>query len=109
MGGREVCTMLRTSGILRGLSVVALVACSSQPPVSGFGRGQDNQTGDPNQPGSFGNNGDGSSGGPTGACEPGAGNYDIPDNQCDDDGDGKVDNPPTCDGSIGTNATAFDF
>jgi hypothetical protein len=43
-------------------------------------------------------------------CAPGAGNWDIPGNNCDDDGDGTVDNPPTCDDAITPGAaTAADF
>ncbi|AKU97611.1 hypothetical protein AKJ09_04275 [Labilithrix luteola] len=35
--------------------------------------------------------------------------YDVPGNNCDDDGDGTVDNPPTCDGSLSANGSAEDF
>ena len=54
--------------------------------------------------------GKGGDGGTAGVpCVPAAGNYDIPGNNCDDDNDGKVDNPPTCDGAISGAATAEDF
>lgn len=43
------------------------------------------------------------------ACAPGAGNWDIPGNNCDDDGDGTVDNPPTCDDSLSEGGDAEDF
>lgn len=33
-------------------------------------------------------------------------NYDFPDNECDDDGDGVVDNPPSCDGGLGETGSA---
>jgi hypothetical protein len=42
-------------------------------------------------------------------CAPGAGNWDIPGNNCDDDGDGTVDNPPTCDDSLAETGSAEDF
>jgi hypothetical protein len=96
-----------------GAAVVTLFACSSAP-ASQFGRGEDDATGGdaPGATGTFGGGerDDGTGGGtPAGACAPGPGNYDIPGNGCDDDGDGKVDDPPSCDASIGSNATAFDF
>lgn len=43
------------------------------------------------------------------ACAPGPGNYDIPGNNCDDDGDGTVDNPPTCDDGLSAGGTAEQF
>jgi hypothetical protein len=42
-------------------------------------------------------------------CAPGPGNWDIPGNNCDDDGDGTVDNPPTCDDSLPSTGDAEDF
>jgi hypothetical protein len=44
-------------------------------------------------------------------CAPAKGNYDIPGNNCDDDNDGTVDNPPTCDSALSasTGGTAEDF
>jgi hypothetical protein len=53
--------------------------------------------------------GDASAGEGGGVCEPNPANYDIPGNNCDDDGDGKVDNTPTCDGSLMLTGTAHDF
>ncbi len=40
-------------------------------------------------------------------CIPDPGNYDIPGNGCDDDGDGKVDNAPACDSSLPQGGTAM--
>lgn len=37
-------------------------------------------------------------------CLPNAANYDIPGNNCDDDADGTVDNPPACDDGLSKNA-----
>ena len=42
-------------------------------------------------------------------CAPAKGNYDIPGNNCDDDGDGVVDNPPTCDAALAVHGTATEF
>ena len=50
------------------------------------------------------NNDGGSSDG--GACDPNPGNYDIPGNGCDDDGDGMVDNTPVCDQGLAVDSTA---
>ncbi|MBX3189572.1 MAG: choice-of-anchor L domain-containing protein [Labilithrix sp.] len=79
------------------------LACSSAK-TSGFE--------DPNAPGN-GNPGGGTlGGGPGGSgtpCSPDPGNYDIPGNNCDDDGDGTVDNPPTCDDGLSAGGDAEDF
>lgn len=53
--------------------------------------------------------GDASGGDGSFVCTPNPANYDIPGNNCDDDGDGKVDNTPTCDGSLMLTGTAHDF
>ena len=52
---------------------------------------------------------DASSKGSDGAfvCAPDPGNYDIPGNGCDDDGDGKVDNVTACDSSLPQGGTAM--
>jgi hypothetical protein len=84
-----------------------LVACSSSKD-SGFGENgasSGNNASGGNGPstsgGMLGSSGGASSGAnPTGACVPDPKNYDIPGNNCDDDGDGTVDNPPTCDTMI---------
>jgi hypothetical protein len=103
--------MRRTVRLLgiASLATTALFACSSAQ-KSGF----DNTTPTPGDGtntsgGVLGGGTGGGDGGPTKACAPGAGNYDIPGNNCDDDGDGKVDNPPTCDGAISGSGTAEDF
>ena len=53
---------------------------------------------------SFGTGGDSSA-----SCSPNPGNYDIPGNGCDDDGDGLVDNVTVCDSSLAINGPAGDF
>ena len=105
---------MRTS-ILGGLALVAAsvavagggVGCSGTAKSSGFGSssGSGSSGGSSGGSGSggtssggigtFGDDGGSSSGG--GGCDPNPANYDIPGNNCDDDGDGQVDNTPTCD------------
>ena len=68
--------------------------------------------GDPSDPGSSGGilgggGGDGGGGGVT--CSPNPANYDVPGNNCDDDGDGTVDNPPSCDTGLSGAGTAEQF
>ncbi|AKV04128.1 hypothetical protein AKJ09_10791 [Labilithrix luteola] len=81
----------------------AAAACSSSNANNGFDP-------DPNAPaGSENGFGNGSGDGGTKPCSPNPANFDIPGNGCDDDGDGNVDNPPTCDSSLSPNGTAEDF
>jgi hypothetical protein len=54
----------------------------------------------------LGNVGDG---GAAPACAPSPANYDIPGNNCDDDGDGKVDNVTVCDQGLAVTGAAADF
>ena len=42
-------------------------------------------------------------------CEPDPGKWDVPGNGCDEDGDGTIDNPPTCDQALATGSAAEDF
>ncbi len=92
------------------IAAVTAVACSAN--TSGFekdgGKGADGST-----------SGDGSSCAFCGTdastnpsdggfvCSPDPGNYDIPGNGCDDDGDGKVDNVAACDSSLPQGGTAM--
>src|SRR5690348_4331465 len=48
------------------------------------------------------------SGGPF-VCNPNPANYDVPGNGCDDDGDGTVDNTPTCDTGLALTGPAGDM
>jgi hypothetical protein len=84
--------------------LITALACSA-PPDSGFGTDQND---------SEANKGDGRFGGlDTDAGRPAAGcvrdrsNYDVPKDGCDNDGDGTVDNPPSCDGTLGDSAEDF--
>jgi hypothetical protein len=107
------------------LGVAALVACSGAT-NSGSGFGPDGGSGSgggsgggsgsgsgggsgSGSGGSFGPAGPGADGGTAAACAPSPANYDIPGNNCDDDGDGQVDNVITCDATLAANgdATAF--
>lgn len=58
-----------------------------------------------------GNGDDSFAGGDAGltTCTPDPANFDIPGNDCDDDGDGEVDNTPTCDGALAEKGNAEDF
>ncbi len=94
-------------GVVLALAApAAFLACSSNPDRSGFGDGSSGGTNGDNG-GTFGNGGDGGTSGK--ACVPNPANYDIPGNNCDDDGDGTIDNPPACDDSLSTSGDAADF
>lgn len=101
----------RTGSVMIALAFV--VACSGSKSGSGFG---DNSSGSGDGSGSgSGGNGSGGiggssgDGGATGPCVPDPGNYEIPGDGCDNDGDGTVDNVPTCDTGLSTSGTAGDF
>lgn len=82
-----------------------LAACSSKDRGSGF-----EDPSNPSDPNTGGGKLGGPDGGGTGApCIPAPGNYDVPGNSCDDDGDGTVDNPPTCDDGLSEGGSATDF
>ena len=94
------------------LSVVVSLAacavaygCSSETGRSGFGDG----TSSGSSGASSGILGGGEAGGGGKTCTPSPSNYDIPGNNCDDDGDGKIDNPPTCDDSLSQGGDGEDF
>ena len=81
---------------------VSAAACSSPPPAV------DTRTDKNAAQTKFGGASDGSNAPGGGApCETAPGNYDVPGDSCDNDGDGKVDNPPTCDESGGSSAEDF--
>lgn len=96
------------------LSVVVSLAacavaygCSSEQGRSGFGDGT--SSGSSGASSGILGGGDGGSSGGGKACVPNPANYDIPGNNCDDDGDGTVDNPPSCDDSLSPSGDAEDF
>lgn len=91
-------------------SLGGVIACSGSSSPTGFDDPSSSNDASTSQAtgssGGFGGGGDGGGGSGT-ACVPNSANYDVPGNNCDDDDDGTVDNPPTCDGSLG--GTAEDF
>lgn len=98
--------MRRTALLLGFLTLVptTLFACSSAK-KSGFDDG-DGGVGNGTIGGGMLGNADAGTGKP---CAPAKGNWDIPGNNCDDDDDGTVDNPPTCDDALSETGSAADF
>lgn len=93
-------------GFLSLSLLVATSACSSSKESSGFGTSKDpNEAKAPS--GQFGDTGNGPNGKPTGECVKDPSFYDVPNDNCDNDGDGTVDNPPSCDTSAGSSAEDF--
>lgn len=92
---------LLLSSAFLALGSLVLVACSGKDRTSGF---DDPNADGPNTGGGVLGGGDGGKG-----CVPNPENYDIPGNGCDDDGDGTVDNPPSCDSSLSKGGAAEDF
>jgi hypothetical protein len=104
--------MLNRTLSLSVLAAVALgaaftAACGSTR-SSGFNDNNGSGGTDPGSNQAFGGP-DGGASVATKQCNPDPKNYDIPGNNCDDDGDGKIDNPPTCDGDLSTDGSAEDF
>ncbi|MBX3190603.1 MAG: choice-of-anchor L domain-containing protein [Labilithrix sp.] len=86
--------------------VVATAACSVPVP-STFRSEKEQNEADP-ETGSFGETPDGPSR-PSAGCSPAKGQAEIADDGCDNDGDGKIDNVPTCDSTIRSDGSAADF
>ena len=100
--------MVRTSlliALVLGTSGLAVVACGNDRD-SGFDGGASSSGSSGSSSGSFGSDAGGTPSGST--CVPNPASYDIPGNNCDDDGDGKVDNPPTCDDGLSSTGSAED-
>jgi hypothetical protein len=101
---------------MRVVGIMAVIAafasgCSSKPTCKTFDcagdDGGDNTDGDP-----FGDDGgiiNGGDAGDAATCVPDPNNFDVPGNNCDDDGDGMVDNPPVCDQGLMVTGDAFAF
>ncbi|HSO36264.1 MAG TPA: hypothetical protein VLT33_27240 [Labilithrix sp.] len=101
---------MRSSSLLLGFVAVSgslIFACGSSK-NSGFDDGTGGSSGSSgSSSGILGNpTGEGGAGKP---CAPAAGNFDIPGNGCDDDNDGTIDNPPSCDGSLAASGSAEEF
>jgi hypothetical protein len=88
-------------------SLAFLIACSSKgSDFGGDGGGQDGASSGDSGCGFCGvDSSTNSDGAPP--CIPNPANYDIPGNNCDDDGDGKVDNVVVCDTSLPASGTAM--
>jgi hypothetical protein len=88
-------------GALRALRALGLVACGALA-LHGCGSTR-HEFGDQTPPaGDAGDAGSGSfpDGTTNGACVPDPANFDVPGNGCDDDGNGAVDDTPSCDANL---------
>ena len=91
------------------VGLCAIAACSSPQNLSGFNKGEKDPAA-ADSPGTFGDpKGTNPDGTPKEACVPSKGNAEIPGNNCDDDGDGKVDNVTVCDTGLAADGSAEDF
>lgn len=105
MYSRRSVSLISSAAVL-GLFVVA--ACSS-PATSGFNGGKDKDPSKDPPSGTFGPGpGTNDDGTPKAPCVPDKANAEIPGDGCDNDADGTVDNPVTCDDAA-TGASAEDF
>ncbi len=85
------------------LGAFAFAACSSSAPnrsISGTGKTDGATTEVVDEEGE---------GGTPGGCTPNAGNFDFPGDNCDNDDDGNVDNPPSCDDALDIDGDADEF
>jgi len=101
---------MRSSALLLGFLAFAgcsVIACGASK-TSGFDDGSSSSGSSGSSSGVLGNPNNGE-GGARKPCAPAPGNFDIPGNGCDDDGDGKIDNPPTCDEGLAATGSAEDF
>lgn len=90
------------------LGGICAVACSGERGPS-FREGSSSGTPTSSSGGTFGDADGGGTTATGGSCVPNPANYDVPGNDCDDDGDGQVDNPPTCDDNLQPTSGAEDF
>lgn len=104
---------IRTIGFFGALAIGGtLIACGS----SRDGFTQDNGGTEPGgssgglDNGTFGKDGGANEAAPAPfVCAPSPENYDFPGNDCDDDADGTVDNPPSCDTGLAQVGSAEEF
>ena len=103
--------MLQNSRLLLALVLVAsgaaVGACSSDSTSGGAGSAQ-TDAGGGGGGGGFGTGG-GEGGSSTLPCHPSSTNAEIAGNNCDDDGDGMVDNVPVCDSGLSATGDAAAF
>lgn len=103
-------SILGVSVVAMALFSVGSMGCSSAK-CTGFSCG-DSDGGDTDGADPFADPDAAIGGGDTGkgtGCVPDPGNFDVPGNNCDDDGDGKVDNPPACDTGLALTGDANQF
>src|SRR3954469_10650573 len=95
------------SSCLVALVALPVTGCSSSSTDNVFGQSDGGTSS--NSDGSVGNFNNGDDSSAPAACTPTPGSYDIPGDGCDNDGDGAIDNVPSCDtGLVVTgDATAF--
>jgi hypothetical protein len=101
------------------LAAAASAACSAPAAHSGFtednststsgGGGTSGGNGTTSGGGTFNDSDAGSTTGGGGGCSPNPANAEIADNNCDDDGDGKIDNVAVCDNGLAIDGAAGDF
>ena len=85
--------------------VTTAIACSTQP-SSSFTTSSNATL--PHGSAGFGTGGSDGGAAASAGCQQDPSFYDVPGDNCDNDGDGKVDNPKTCDAAL-TGNTAVDF
>ena len=94
------------------VATAVAVGCSGAAPPSGFTRAHKTDGGASGDPADLGTFNDNQPTGPSsaaGVCAPSPSNFDVPGNNCDDDGDGTVDNLPVCDSALPKNGDAPSF
>ncbi|MBX3264041.1 MAG: choice-of-anchor L domain-containing protein [Labilithrix sp.] len=95
--------------VLASIPLVVALACGAAgcqpPPESSLRKTEDNTEGKP--AGQFGDGDDDDPADAPAGCVKDASFYDVPGDGCDNDGDGEVDNPPSCDGAVGSSAADF--
>jgi hypothetical protein len=105
---------MRLGAVLSFSALAATLACSGGK-ASGFGDSGTNDDDSGTLPGDAQcgfqcSDYDGSASDAGGGCNPNPANFDVPGNNCDDDGDGIVDNPQgTCDAQLQFAGPAGDF
>lgn len=92
---------------LAGVGLLALTSAACSAPLSSSFKNEKDPTNPASSGGVFGATDD-LNGKPSGECVKDPSFYDVPGDNCDNDGDGTVDNPTACDDGAG-NSSAEDF
>ncbi len=108
-------SLLYAGGVL-AVTAVVFAACSGSSATSGFPDGADGGSGvriptadGGKDPGSLGPGNGTGDGGAVQTCKSDPSYYDIPGDNCDNDGDGKIDNAVVCDTGLPATGSAGDF